>query len=552
MAGAPGVTQGDPHAQVAAREPGHIAIAYYGSTSDPAKLSGYLTESRDATAAGPLFQSAAVNDPATPLYFPTESGTSPRNDYLGVAIGPDGVPWAAFVKLKSTTGDAEGYIQSTGFAGRLSAPAEEGENRMMLRRILLLVCAVAALALPGALGHGVAHADTTCPWMDTSLSAAQRAQMLLAAMSLDDKILLVHGGGPGVGVGDVAGNPALCIPALHLNDGPEGAGNGNTGVTAFPAPIGMASTWDRGLVRQAGAVNGLEHFQKGANVWLGPGLNIGRVPLNGRNFEYFSEDPYLAGQMTVAEVRGAQEDNPGSPVVATAKHYALNQQEQGRNSYSMDADPRTITRSTCPGSRPASGRSRRRGDVRLQPDRQVYACEQPDIPEHVPEERVRLRRLDHVGLGRDPFHGCLGEQRPRHGDAGLDVLGATLKTAVQNGDVPQSRLDDMVLRITRTMFRLGLFDHVPPATPVADVSTPEHHALVRKLSADGSVLLKNDGALPLTGTGKTIAVIGQTASTTAAGTNARNVCTGGGSAAVNCAALVSPLQGDPGPGGDGR
>ena len=71
------------------------------------------------TAAAPLFQSAAVNDPARPLYFPTESGTPPRNDYLGVAIGPDGTPWAAFVKLKSTTGDAEGYIQSTGFAGRL-------------------------------------------------------------------------------------------------------------------------------------------------------------------------------------------------------------------------------------------------------------------------------------------------------------------------------------------------------------------------------------------------------------------------------------------------
>src|SRR5437763_6131168 len=96
---------------------------------------------------------------------------------------------------------------------------------MRFRRALLFLCAAAALAVPGALGHGVARADG-CPWMDASKPATERAQLLLAAMSLDDKILMVHGGGPGGGVGNVAGNPALCIPALHLNDGPEGVGNG--------------------------------------------------------------------------------------------------------------------------------------------------------------------------------------------------------------------------------------------------------------------------------------------------------------------------------------
>src|ERR1051325_7499116 len=109
---------------------------------------------------------------------------------------------------------------------------------MHIRTLLpLLAAAAALLLLAGAPGVGTpAHADTACPWMDTSKTPDQRAQELLAAMSLDDKILLVHGGGTGGGVGNVTGNPTLCIPALHLNDGPEGVGNGKTGVTAFPGP----------------------------------------------------------------------------------------------------------------------------------------------------------------------------------------------------------------------------------------------------------------------------------------------------------------------------
>jgi hypothetical protein len=106
--------------QVAAREPGHIAIGYYGYTKDASRISGYLTESFNANAARPVFHSAAVNDSKQPLYFPTQGGSLPRNDYLGVTIGPDGTPWIGLVKLKSVKPDAEGYIQSTGYAARLS------------------------------------------------------------------------------------------------------------------------------------------------------------------------------------------------------------------------------------------------------------------------------------------------------------------------------------------------------------------------------------------------------------------------------------------------
>jgi hypothetical protein len=128
----PGVTEGSPRAQVAAdpKAPGHIAIAYYGYTgSDSSRRNGYLTESFNAADADPLFYGAELNDPGAPLYFPVKSGNLPRNDYLGVTIAPDGTPWTALVKLRSDTPDSQGYIQSTGFAGRLVPATVLAANR---------------------------------------------------------------------------------------------------------------------------------------------------------------------------------------------------------------------------------------------------------------------------------------------------------------------------------------------------------------------------------------------------------------------------------------
>ncbi len=122
MVSAPGVTAAAPAGQVAAREPGHIAIAYYGygRGGDATTLNGYLTESFNASSKKPLFHSAMLNDPKDPLYYPMkEGGTLPRNDYLGVTIAPDGTPWTALVKLIGKGPDKEGFVQSTGFAGRL-------------------------------------------------------------------------------------------------------------------------------------------------------------------------------------------------------------------------------------------------------------------------------------------------------------------------------------------------------------------------------------------------------------------------------------------------
>jgi hypothetical protein len=115
----PGVASGGPTPQVVAQKAGHIAIGYYGWTKDAQHLNGYLSESFNATARTPLLQTGLLNDPSNPLYFPVDSGTLPRNDYLGVTMAPDGTPWVALVKLLSAKPDVEGYIPSTGFAGHL-------------------------------------------------------------------------------------------------------------------------------------------------------------------------------------------------------------------------------------------------------------------------------------------------------------------------------------------------------------------------------------------------------------------------------------------------
>jgi hypothetical protein len=128
----PGVKQsGPPFAQVSARGPGHLAIAYYGHTaSDSTRLNGYLTESFDGRDANPLLYTAQLNSPGRPLYFPVKSGSLPRNDYLGVTIAPDGTPWTGLVKLLSDTPDSQGFIQSTGFAGRLVPASSVAADRL--------------------------------------------------------------------------------------------------------------------------------------------------------------------------------------------------------------------------------------------------------------------------------------------------------------------------------------------------------------------------------------------------------------------------------------
>jgi beta-glucosidase len=377
----------------------------------------------------------------------------------------------------------------------------------------LLAC-TAATVVPGP---ARAHA-AGCPWSDAGAPASQRAHQLVAAMSLDQKVAMTaqqeyiwqHYGVAGY----IAGDPSICVPDLVLNDAGQGVGDMSINTTAFPAPIAQSASWDPALQQRMGDMLGWEAWHKGINVQLAPAIEVDRVPMNGRNFEYLGEDPYLAGQGAAALTRGLQAEH----VIATLKHYIANSQETNRMSDSSDVDARTLHEIYMPPY-DAAIRQAHAGAVMCSYNKinTVYACENPTtLDQYLKSE------LGFTGFVMSDWNGT--HSTVPAANAGLDMemgatpgfyFGAKLKAAVAAGQVSASRLDDMVLRIVLPMFEVGLFDHPIPAQPGAyasNVDTPEAVKLALDVAEQGTVLLKNSGnVLPLAGGGKRIAVIGYSA-----------------------------------------
>src|SRR5436190_764393 len=168
------------------------------------------------------------------------------------------------------------------------------------------------------------------PWMDKTLSPVKRAELLVHQMTLDEKIIQIH-------MMDVRDHPRevpaierLGIPALKITNGPAGAGPGDSRpaqpATAMPSALALAASWDVNLAETFGRTVAEEVSHRGEGLLEAPGVNIARIPQNGRNFEYFGEDPYLAAQIVVPEIRGIQSVG----IIAEVKHYAANNQENDR------------------------------------------------------------------------------------------------------------------------------------------------------------------------------------------------------------------------------
>ncbi len=377
-----------------------------------------------------------------------------------------------------------------------------------------------------------AQADSQ-PWMDGTVLPEQRARALLAAMTTEEKIAMVHGDSPQGYVGRVPENTRLGIPALITQDGPAGVAGGLTLVTAFPAPITVAASWDTDLMRRFGEAMAEEERDKGANVQLGPMMNINRVPRAGRNFEGYGEDPYLAAQMAAAAVRGIQSRG----VIAVAKHYIDNDQEYLRTTISVVIDLRTQHEIYLP---PFLGSVRAGvGAVMCSYNRilGIYACENAATQNGLLKGELGFQGWIMSDWGAT--HSTAGAA-----NNGLDmempsgVYFTQLSAAVDAGQVPLSRLDDMVFRILAVMFRAGLFDRAPAGFIGADVQSAAHSQLARDAGAQGIVLLKNGGhLLPLDDSKiRSIAVFGPAAETDP-------IVTGGGSAHVTPTEIVTPLQG---------
>jgi beta-glucosidase len=398
----------------------------------------------------------------------------------------------------------------------------------MLRSRLAAILAVllAIVALPAAPAMA---ADQ--PWMNTALAPADRANLLLAAMTQAEKLTMLHGGGSCGYAGCVPANTRLGIPALRLQDGPVGVGDGATGVTQLAAPVAGAASWDTALMKQYGGTLGAEQWGKGTNVVLAPTINIVRDPRWGRAFESFGEDPYLAGQMGAADIQGIQSQGP----MAQVKHYAVYNQETNRNS---SADNAIVSdRAEREIYLPAFETSVKQGGAdsvmcSYSAINGPFACENGPL-----QNQVLKGDWGFDGFITSDWGGTHSTVASANNGLDMEMPGSTyygsaLTTAVANGQVSQATIDDHVRRILTSMFRQGLFDRTQTGTMAATVTSASHTALARQVAAEGSVLLKNSNAvLPVPATTKSIAVVGAP------------LYQGGGSAGVNSSGSVSPYQG---------
>ncbi|HEX3899459.1 MAG TPA: glycoside hydrolase family 3 C-terminal domain-containing protein [Mycobacteriales bacterium] len=391
-------------------------------------------------------------------------------------------------------------------------------------------------------------ADASCPWMNQSLSPAVRAHELVRHMTFDQKISELYGRGDLVHYGaanSIPAIPSLCIPQQVFNDAGAGLGDAQLLVTAFPDGITQAASWDTAMQYRLGAALGWEAWHKGINVQLAPGVDITRNPLAGRTFEYTGEDPYLAGQTGAAEIKGIQSQH----VVATVKHYALNDQETDRMTDSSDASVRTMQEIDLPAFETAV----KQGKVAsvmcsYNLINNVDACQNRYLLRTVLDKQFGFKgwvMSDWGGTHSTVTAANNGLDQEQNTGPGTYFTPKALGTAVNKHEVSIATINEMVERIFYGLFSVGAFNDPPPTDPIAAtaiVNTPQEKALALESAEGGAVLLKNSlNALPLTGTHQNIALIGLPATPVGAQIDYQ----GGGSSKVPITgtnpAVVDPL-----------
>ncbi len=361
--------------------------------------------------------------------------------------------------------------------------------------------------------------------------------MVVKEMTLDEKILLLHGTGmPGLspmsplavhsngGAGYTSGIQRLNIPGIQMSDAAYGvrmSGENGRYSTALPADIAGAASWDLEAGYEYGALIGRELRAQGYNMTLGGGINLTREPRNGRNFEYLGEDPVLAGRMVASVMKGLQAQH----VIGDIKHYALNDQESGRNAVNITIDKRAARESDLLafeiGLQDSEVAAVMCSYNRLDGD---YACENKYLLTDLLKKDWSFK-----GFVLSDWGGTHSTEKASaagldHEEPGELFYGDDYKKAVESGKISTAELDDHVHRILRAMFATGVIDD-PPQKSVVDVFGGLE--IARTIEEQSAVLLKNEGGqLPLNASKiHSIAVIGAHADV--------GMISGGGSAQVD-------------------
>lgn len=389
-------------------------------------------------------------------------------------------------------------------------------------------------------------------YLDESQDIEARVEDALSRMTLAEKIGVIHAQSkfcsPGVA--------RLGIPEIWMTDGPHGirpevlwdeweqAGWTNDSCVAFPALTALAASWNTDMSELYGRSIGEEALYRGKDVILGPGVNIYRTPLNGRNFEYMGEDPYLAGRMVVPYIRGVQSNG----VAACVKHFALNNQEVNRHTTNVIVDDRTLYEIYLPAFKAAvveGGVWTVMGAYNYYQDR--HLCHNP-------------RLLNDILKGEWGFDGAVvsdwgGTHDTREAvEGGLDMEFGSWTDGLSNGasnaydnyymanpylamladgSADLATLDDKVRRVLRLMFRTSMNTRKGHGSMCSEA----HYEAARRIGNEGIVLLKNDGdVLPMRRDGGVkVLVVGENA--------VKMMTVGGGSSSLKVQREISPLDG---------
>jgi beta-glucosidase len=390
-----------------------------------------------------------------------------------------------------------------------------------MRRTLRALLAAGAAAI-------AAHAEPPATYLDRGAPVEARVGDLLSRLTQDEKLSLV-GGDRAFYIRPI---PRLSIPEVKMSDGPLGVRNYGPS-TAYPATVGLAATWDAALARDYGASVGRDARARGVGIVLAPAVNIIRVPQNGRNFEYLSEDPYLSGVFATQIVTGIQSQG----VAAAVKHFDANNQETNRGTIDERIGERALREIYLPAFKAAvtGGHAWAVMDASNQING-TYCSANGWLNNKVLKGEWGFAGLvmsdwstTHDALGA--ANGGLDLEMP----SGETMSPAALGALLESGKVSQATLDDKVRRILRLEIANGFLDRAQES-PSEQKDDPKSAELALRIEREAVVLLKNDRyALPLaTKRLKRIVVLGP---------NAGSYPSGGGSSLVEPFHYVSLLEG---------
>ena len=409
----------------------------------------------------------------------------------------------------------------------------------MKKRTLPFIIAVAAL-----IGFSALAQTNQFPFQDSGLPIEARVEDLLSRLTLEEKISLIHADSKFT----TAAIPRLGIPRRWLDDGPHGvredigpdswlpAGKTDDFSTAMPAGICVAATWNPDLGYAEGEAIGQEARARGKDIMLGPGVNILRTPLCGRNFEYLGEDPFLSSRMAVGYVRGEQSQDISSCV----KHFALNNQEFERGSINVEVDERTLHEIYLPAFKAVV----QEGGVwsvmgAYNQFRGQHCCENDYLLNKILKDEWGFKGLvvsDWGGVHdtREAALNGLDLEMGTDKNYGDFYFAQPYLADLTSGTLPMDGLDEKVRRNLRVMFATHVLDS---GRKTGSLNTAAHEIVARRVAEEGVVLLKNENnLLPLNYSKiKTIAVIGENAT--------RLHAHGGDSSGIKAFYEITPLQG---------